>query len=157
MLTQSTPLRACIGPITDLTAPVSSCGNGVPPYSPPVLNAAFVILGIAALLGSALAVSHLRENATAPSWPFGALHGLIAIGGLVLLALALRGPPRGLDQGTASFGAIAAALIALAAAAGLALLGTRLRKRRPAGALIGLHATLAIGGFVVLIAYVLAG
>jgi hypothetical protein len=36
------------------------------------------------------------------------------------------------------------------------LLAGRLRKQRPASTLIGLHAMLAIGGFVILIAYVLA-
>ena len=74
-----------------------------------------------------------------------------------MLTLALRGPPRGLEQGTGAFGIIAAVLIALAALAGLALLAARLRKRRLSGTLIGIHATLAVGGFVILLAYVLAG
>ena len=100
---------------------------------------------------------HLRESAASPPWPLGALHGLIALAGLGLLALALRGPPRGLDQGTGSFGTIAAALIALAALVGLMQLAARLRKKRLPGVLIGVHATLAISGFVVLLAYVLAG
>ena len=84
-----------------------------------MLNAAFSVLAVAVLLGSALALMHLREGAAPPPWPLGALHGLIALAGLGLLALALRGPPRGLDQGTGSFGIIAAALIALAALVGL--------------------------------------
>ena len=122
-----------------------------------MLYTAFTVLGIAVLLGSVLAVLHLREGATPPPWPLGALHGLIALAGLGLLGIALRGPPRGLDQGTGSFGAIAAALIALAALVGLAQLAARLRKRRLSGMLIGIHATLAIGGFVILLAYVLVG
>ena len=122
-----------------------------------MLNAAFALLGVAVLLGSALALLHLRAGAAAPPWPLGALHGFIAIIGLGLLALALRGPPRGLAQGTGSFGTIAAVLIALAATVGLAQLAARLRQRRLPGLLIGVHATLAIGGFVVLLAYVLAG
>jgi hypothetical protein len=120
-----------------------------------MLTAAFIALAIAVLLGSGLALLHGR--AAAPPWPLGALHGLIAIGGLGCLVLALRGPPRGLDQGTGSFGTIAAVLVALAALAGLALLAARLRKRRLPATLIGVHATLAISGFVVLLAYVLAG
>ena len=122
-----------------------------------MLNAAFIVLGIAVLLGGVLAVLHLREGAAPPPLPFGVLHGFIAIGGFALLALALRGPPRGLAQGTGSFGTIAAALIGMAALVGLAQLAARLRGRRLAGMLIGIHATLAVSGFVVLLAYVLAG
>lgn len=121
-----------------------------------MLNAAFIVLGIAVLLGSVLAVLHLREG-TAPPWSLGALHGFFAIVGLGLLMLALRGPPRGLAQGTGSFGIIAATLIGMAALAGLAQLAARLRQKRLPGLLIGMHATLAVGGFVVLLAYVLAG
>ena len=122
-----------------------------------MLYAAFTALGIAVLLGSVLAVLHLRQGAAPPPWPLWALHGLIALAGLGLLGLALRGPPRGLDQGTGPFGTIAAALIALAALVGLAQLAARLRKKRLSGVLIGIHATLAIGGFVILLVYVLMG
>jgi hypothetical protein len=119
-----------------------------------MLNAAFALLAVAVLFGAPLAVPYLREGAPA-SLPLGALHGSIALCGLALLALALRGPPRGAEQGTGSFGVIAAILIALAALVGLIQFAVRLRGRRPPGALIGAHATLAIGGFVVLLVYVL--
>jgi hypothetical protein len=59
-------------------------------------------------------------------------------------------------RGAGSFGMIAAVLIALAAVVGFALFSARLRKRRLSGMLIGIHATLAISGFVVLIVYVTA-
>jgi hypothetical protein len=134
---------------------------------PVVLTAAFIILGLAVLLGSALAILHLRTptGAAAASpisswpvpWPVAALHGFLGIGGLVCLVLALRGPPRGLAQGTASFGAIAATLFALAAMAGGGILARHLRQRRRPGALIGLHAALAVSGFVILAAYLLVG
>ncbi len=108
---------------------------------PLMLIAAFMILGLAVLLGSALAILHLRAQPGAASWPVvwpvGVLHGVLGIGGLLCLVLALRGPPRGIAQGTASFGAIAATLFALAALVGGAILATHLRKRRRAGALIG--------------------
>jgi hypothetical protein len=122
-----------------------------------MLIAAFVVLAAAVLKGTALAVQYLRGgDVPAPPWTLAALHGLIGVGGLCWLLLALRGPPRGLDQGTASFGAVAATLLALAALAGLGILFLhRIRKRR-AGTLIGLHATLAISGFVVLAAYLWA-
>jgi hypothetical protein len=123
-----------------------------------MLTAAFVILCATVLLGSVLAVLHLRTNgATPPPWKLAAPHGLLAIAGLGCLVLALRGPPRGLDQGTASFGMIAAALIALAALLGAGFLAAHLLKRRLAGILIGIHAALAVSGFVILAVYVLAG
>ena len=123
-----------------------------------MLVAAFIILGVVVLLGSVLAVLHLRVNAaTMPPWPLAALHGLLAVGGLCCLALALRGPPRGLDQGTASFGIIATALITLAALVGAGLLATHILKRRIAGIMIGIHATLAVSGVVILTAYFFAG
>ena len=123
-----------------------------------MLVAAFVILTVVVMLGSVLAVLHLRiEGHTAPPWPLAALHGLLAIVGLCCLALALRGPPRGLDQGTASFGTIAAALITMAALVGVGLLAAHVFKRRIAGIMVGVHATLAVSGFVVLAAYVFVG
>lgn len=129
-----------------------------------MLIAAFVVLGFGVLLGGTLAILHLRApgGAVAVSswpvpWPVAALHGLLGIGGLICLVLALGGPPRGLAQGTASFGAIAATLFALAALAGGGILMTHLRNRRRAGALIGLHAALAVSGFVILAAYLMVG
>jgi hypothetical protein len=120
-----------------------------------MLTAAFALLTVAVLMGALLAVAYLREGAAPPPLPLGVLHGLIGIGGLALLTLALRGPPRGADQGTGSFGIIAAVLVATAAAVGLAQLALRLRGRRLSGTLIGVHATLAVGSFVILLVYVL--
>jgi hypothetical protein len=123
-----------------------------------MLIAAYVVLGIAALLGSGLAVIHLQTNgAVAPPWKLAALHGLVAVAGLGCLPLALQGPPRGLGHGTAAFGTIAAALIAAAAVLGAGFLAARLRGRTPSGLLIVVHATLAVTGFVILTAYALAG
>ena len=111
-----------------------------------MLVAAFVILGVAVLLGSVLAVLRLQTESSAPPWSLATLHGFLAVGGLSCLALALRGPPRGLDRGVASFGIIATSLIALAALIGVALLATRIFKIRISGMVIGVHATLAVGG-----------
>jgi hypothetical protein len=122
-----------------------------------MLIAAFVILAVAVLLGSVLAVLNLQTEGSTPLWSLAALHGLLAVGGLGCLALALRGPPRGLDQGVASFGIIATVLITLAALIGVVLLATRIFKTRIAGIMIGIHATLAVGGFVILAAYVFVG
>jgi hypothetical protein len=122
-----------------------------------MLTAAFVILACAVALGALLAVLHLRTQRTAaPPWPLAALHGIAAVGGLGCLALALRGPPRGVELGTASFGVIAAVSFALAALLGAKLLAARVLDRPIGGAAIGIHATLAVSGFVILAAYVFA-
>lgn len=120
-----------------------------------MLTTAFLLLGFALLLGSVLAVLYLRAG-TAPV-ALAAVHGLIGVGGFFWLLLALRGPPRGLETGTSAFGAIAAALIAFAALAGGGILAAHRFKPRLAGTLIGLHATLAVSGVVILAAYLLAG
>ena len=102
-----------------------------------------------------LAVLHMRAaGAGAAPWQIAILHGLLGIGGLISLALALQGPPRGLDQGISSFGLISATLIALAALIGGGMALLRLLGRRLPGGLIGVHATLAVSGFVILAAYV---
>jgi hypothetical protein len=123
-----------------------------------MLIAAFVILGVAVLLGSVLAALHLQTGSSSmPPPSLAAVHGLVAIGGLSCLALALRGPPRGLTHGVASFGILAALLITLAALMGVALLAKRIFKARIGGLMIGIHATVAVSGFVILAAYVLLG
>jgi len=122
-----------------------------------MLSAAFAILATAVLLGGALAAPYLRGSTTrAAPRPLAALHGLLAIAGLCVFLVALRGPPRGLDQGTAMFGPIAAALLTLAGLAGLVILYMHRGRNHRAATLVGVHATLAISGFVVLAAYLFA-
>lgn len=121
-----------------------------------MLIAAFIVLAGAVLLGTGLALVHLRSETAAPvAWWLAALHALSGLGGLGLLALALRGPARGLEQGTASFGTISATLIVLAALFGGLILKRRF-KHQHTSTLIGIHATLAVSGVVVLAAYVFA-
>ncbi len=122
-----------------------------------MLNAAFYLLTIAVVFGALLAVLHMRDaSAAIPPWPLAALHALAALTGFGLLLVALQGPPRGLDQGTGSFGTIAAALFVVAAMFGGGLLAARLRGRRAGSTLIGIHAMLAVTGLVILMAYVYA-
>lgn len=122
-----------------------------------MLHAAFAILAIAVLLGAVLFVMHLRNagSADAAPWRLAALHGLIGVGGLFCLLFALDNQPLRPDRGTAGFGTISVMLLALAALFGGIILALRAAKKRPAGALFGVHATLAISGFVILAAYVL--
>ena len=108
------------------------------------------------LLGSVLAVLQLIAKRPAlPPW-LTALHGLLAVGGFVVLLLALRGPPRGVASGASAFGLIAAVLTALAAVAGGSALAARLRGKRFTGVLVGVHATLAVSAVVILAAYLFA-
>ena len=123
-----------------------------------MLVAAFTILSVVVLLGSVLAHLHSQTgNRTEWHWPLATLHGLFAVAGLECLFLALARSPRGLDQGNASFGIGAAALLALAALLGLSFVVTKVLKGQYAGILMGIHATLAVSGFVVLAAYVFVG
>jgi hypothetical protein len=125
-----------------------------------LLPVSFGLMTAAVLLGSVLALLHLRPAGRTPRrtppWPFGALHGAIGASGFAALLAALQGPPRGVAFGVGPFGLFAAALLALALLAGLFLLGA-LRLGRRASFLIAVHAGLAIAGFVILAAYTLLG
>ncbi len=123
-----------------------------------MLLLSFVLLLLATLLGTVLAGLHLRSRrAGPPHWAGGALHGVLGVAGLGALLLALRGPPRGEAMGVGGFGDIAAVLLAIAVVAGLAALVARRRYRRVPGLVIGIHASIAVSGVVILAAYTLVG
>jgi hypothetical protein len=122
----------------------------------PLVPASFGLVAAAALLGTVLALLHLRPAGRTPPWPLGALHGAIGAGGLAALLLALQGPARGVAFGVGPFGTFSAALLSLALLAGLILLGTLWLGRR-AGFFIAVHATLAVAGFAILAAYTMLG
>ncbi len=82
----------------------------------------------------------------------GPVHGLLGASGLGLLVLALGGPARGAAYGVSGFGSMAAILLGCAILLGLLVLRARLRRRDPMF-VIGIHATLAIFGLVLLAAY----
>ena len=114
------------------------------------------LLCAAALLGLGLAVWHLQsEGGRLPPFAVGALHALMATAGFGLLLRGLAGPPRGMAMGVAGFGRVAAVFLVLALLSGLLPLSARLRRRRMRlpTLVLGLHATLAIGGVVILAAY----
>jgi hypothetical protein len=106
---------------------------------------------VAVAAGGGLAVAFLRGPAAPrPPWPIAAAHGAIGTAGLALLLVALgRGAPPS-TAGTTGFGPAAALLFALALAFGLAIAIAAVRRRRPAGLLVAIHASLAVAGFVVL-------
>ncbi len=110
-----------------------------------------LVLAVTATLGLALVLLHAVRR-TGLLWLLGPLHGLAGASGLALLLLALRGPVRGAAYGAGGFGTMAAALLGLAVATGIVVLTVRRRRGDPMLA-IGLHATLAIFGLVLLAAY----
>jgi len=122
-----------------------------------MLNAALIVLLVAVLFGSWLAMLHFAgRSAERAPWPLALMHAGLALTGFALLAVTLRGPPRGADQGVAYFGIAAAGLLAVAAIVG-AQIFVRFRLRKmSAGALVGVHAALAVSGVVILAAYVLS-
>lgn len=112
----------------------------------------FWIVSAAALLGVVLTLLYGtgRRGGLRIAGP---LHGLIGASGLALLVLALRGPTRGAAYGVNGFGTTAAVLLGCAVPLGLLVLRSRLRRRDPMF-VIGVHATVAIFGLVLLAAYV---
>lgn len=122
-----------------------------------MLTVATVVLGFALVIGAAAAVPWLRRDARPPAAWLAIAHGIIALAGFGLVVAALAGTRRGAPTGTQSFGLIAALLLGAAALIGLAMLATHVRKRRVAGALVGIHATLAVAGFVILAVYAMLG
>ena len=122
-----------------------------------MLTAALIALTIAVLFGSWLAVMHFdgRPPERVP-WAIALVHATLALGGFALLAVALNGPARGADQGTAEFGSAAAVLSARAIAIGRGIFPRFRVGKKGANALVGVHATLAVTAIVILAAYVLS-
>jgi hypothetical protein len=119
-----------------------------------MIELAFAMLSAAGLIGIGLAIAYLRGPEAKPPHPaIPLVHG--ALGGTSLLALVAAlgaGLPK-TGMGTSGFGAISAGLLGLAFVLGLTLAILR-RYRRPPGALVGAHASLAIAGFVILLALI---
>ena len=111
------------------------------------------VLTVTALLGVAVLLLPLYRPALASSWLPGAVHGVCGVSGVLLLALSLGGPRRGVSMGAGSFGVVAAWLFGAALALAALMAAARLRRRPPSALAIGLHATLAVGGLTLLAAY----
>jgi hypothetical protein len=118
-----------------------------------MLTLSLVILGIAALAGIGLLALYQWVKPTGRVWIPGAVHGGIGLIGFLTLLPALRGPPRGVASGASNFGSIAAIMLALGLALGGLAALARLRRRSPGALVLGLHATLAVAGLVMLAAY----
>jgi len=101
-------------------------------------------------LGVTLALLYLRGRRVPI---LGALHGLVGASGLGLLIVTLQGSRRGDAMGVGSFGEVASVLFGIALALGLFIpLLNRLRPRS-SGLVIATHASVAITGFVLFLAW----
>jgi len=122
------------------------------------MELAFGILCAAGLIGLGLALRYLRGAAASPAHAaIPALHGMVGTAGLAVLLAVLNRPHPPSAMGTAGFGDISAALLVLALLLGLAVALAAWRGRRPAGAVVGAHAGLAIAGLVMLLALIVLG
>ncbi|HXT79523.1 MAG TPA: hypothetical protein VN702_08165 [Acetobacteraceae bacterium] len=120
-----------------------------------MVEAAVLVLSAAVAAGIILALWHMRaaEGASRPPFAAGLAHGAVGIGGLVILALSLRGPPRGVAYGAGSFGWMATVVIFVALLFGLFLPIAAWRGRRVPVVTVSVHAGLAITGYVLLLAW----
>lgn len=120
-----------------------------------MLELSLALLVAAAGAGGVLALSYLRgpQHPMPPLWA-GAGHGLLGLAGLaLLLGAVLATGPGTVSAGARGFGAAAVVLLGLAAGLGMLVQWLRVRGRRLHGVVIGTHASLAIFGLVVLLAY----
>ena len=123
-----------------------------------MLNLAVIAFTVVVLLGGALAIQVMRAPAKPPSRLLAWLHGIaVLISYGALIDALLTEPARGVATGTQSFGVVAAILLLLAALIGSASLWLHLKRNRMQGIAIGIHASVAIFGYVILAVYLLAG
>jgi len=99
-------------------------------------------------MGVALSFLALRDGARRPL--IAVLHGVVGAVGLGLLLWMLRGPRLGDAMGAGSFGIAAAVLFAVALVLGPFV-------KRTKGLVLAVHASLAITGFVLVLAWTAGG
>jgi hypothetical protein len=109
-------------------------------------------LTAAVALGVTLALLYVRGTSPRSS-VVGLVHGLTGAVALGILILALQGPRRGDAMGVGSFGNFAAVLFGLALASGPLIRLLVRRLPNVAGAIIATHASFAITGFVLFLAW----
>ncbi len=122
-----------------------------------MLRLSLILLGIAMLFGFGLAALHLRESAKAPPLLARVAHGVLGAAGLVALLLTLGQPAQGVNEGVGTFRLDAVVLLGAALLLGLGILVTFRVAPKSAGAVIALHATIAMFGLAILAAYVSLG
>lgn len=117
-----------------------------------LVTLSFWMLTLAAAMGSALSLWHLRtaEGMQRPPAWLGWAHGIIGAIGFVALLLTLQGPVRGAAYGAGSFGRMAAWAFALALTTGVVIL---LRRRRGPVVTMVVHSGIAITGWMLLMTW----
>ena len=109
---------------------------------------------LAAALGGLVVIGLANASpGWARAWWPGAVHGLTGILGFVLLIAGLGGPARGVARGAGSFGTVAAYMVGAGLVLASGLIWARWRRRPPSMLLVGVHATMGVGGLVMLAAY----
>lgn len=120
-----------------------------------MLAASLWIFGATVLLGLLLVMLHALQRWRVVT-PLGLVHAAAGAAGLAVLIFALlSSPARGVSEGVGTFGRVAATMLGFAFLAGASIWRGR-RKRSDPTVLIGIHASLAIFGVVILAAYLAA-
>jgi hypothetical protein len=122
-----------------------------------MLRLSLILLGITMLFGFALAAMNLRATDKAPPLWVRLAHGVLGAAGLVALFLTMGTPAQGADMGAGTFRLDAVVLLSAALLLGLGILVTFRVAPKSAGAVIALHATIAMFGLAILAAYVSLG
>lgn len=115
-----------------------------------MLSASLWLLAAAILIGIGLAALWLQGHRPAGWARLAApLHGLAAAAGTALLLAFIVGGA----ADPQNFGHLTAWFLGIALAGGTVIVVSQLRRRRPAGLVVALHASLGLAGFVLLLAY----
>ena len=116
-----------------------------------MLDAVLWILGVTVAAGLALGCFYLQERPIR-GWPrlLSVGHGLLGVTGSTLLFVSMAaGASDKSGMGRTATGLLVATLMGAAV-----VVFAQVRRRRPSGLVVALHATLGVAGFVILAAYV---
>ncbi len=115
-----------------------------------MLDAAFWILGMTVAAGLALGCFYLQERPIRGWARWTSVgHGLLGVTGSALLiaSMATGAPDRG------GMGQVATTLLVATLIGAAVIVVAQVRRRRPSGLVVALHATLGVAGYVILAAY----
>lgn len=114
-----------------------------------MLIASIILFALAAVSGALAGALRVRRGQN-PGWPVALLHGALAAIGLVLLWV------HAIQHDFPTLATISAVLFVVAALGGFALVILHLKRRLLPLAILGVHALVAVAGFVLLLAGVLS-